>query len=215
MTNGVPPVTCRGVCRGERLLNWTDACREHRYAAFTLLEVIVVIGIITILAGLVLTTAGYARKKSARVRAETEIAALAAACENYKADNGVYPTSSGTGGTDDLNPATTDLANYEMPCQYMYGQISGDRNFDGTPETGVRSYMAFKPMSLLRNDMSIPPSSSNQVRAIRDPFGNSYGYSTAKASNPSGSVGYNPTFDLWTVADGAAGMDQTKWIKNW
>ena len=215
MTNGVPPVTCRGVCRGERLLNWTDACREHRYAAFTLLEVIVVIGIITILAGLVLTTAGYARKKSARARAETEIAAMSAACENYKADNAVYPNNSGTGGTDGLDPSTTDPASYEMPCRYMYGEISGDRTFDGTPETGVRSYMVFKPMSLLRNDMSIPPSSSNQVRAIRDPFGNSYGYSTAKASNPSGSVGYNPTFDLWTLADGAAGMDQTKWIKNW
>ena len=97
----------------------------------------------------------------------------------------------------------------------MYGEISGDRDFDGTPDTGVRSYMTFKPNSLLRVNISNPPSSTNQVTAIRDSFGNSYGYSTAKASNPNGTVGYNPTFDLWSVADGAAGTDQTKWIKNW
>ena len=41
---------------------------------------------------MVLSTVGYARKKGARARAETEIAAMSAACENYKADNGVYPS---------------------------------------------------------------------------------------------------------------------------
>ena len=37
------------------------------------------------------------------------------------------------------------------------------------------------------------------VTAIRDPFGNSYGYSTAKARTPN-HRGYNPTFDLWSTA---------------
>src|SRR5438132_7456655 len=60
-------------------------------AAFTLIELIVVIAIIVILTGLVLSTVGYVQKKAARSRAETEIAAMSAACESYKADNGVYP----------------------------------------------------------------------------------------------------------------------------
>src|SRR6266705_872017 len=60
-------------------------------SAFTLIELVVVVGIILILASLVLSTAGYARKKGARARAETEIAAISAACESYRADNGVYP----------------------------------------------------------------------------------------------------------------------------
>jgi len=204
MTNQVLPRSCKGVRRGESRCN-----------AFTLIELVLVVGIILVLAGLVLSTVGYARKKGARARAETEIAAISAACENYKADNAVYPNNTGTGGTDGLDPLTTTLANYEMPCRYMYGEISGDRDFNGTPDTNARPYMAFKEISLLRADMSNPPSSSNPVTAIRDPFGNSYGYSTAKAANPSGTIGFNPTFDLWSITDGAAGTDQTKWIKNW
>jgi prepilin-type N-terminal cleavage/methylation domain-containing protein len=184
--------------------------RERRDAAFTLIELIVVVAIILILAGLILSTAGYARKKSARARAETEIAAISVACESYKADNAVYPTNADTSG---LDPTTGHIADYQLPCQYMYGQISGDTDFDGTPNPNVRSYMAFKESSLLRANMSIPPSPSNPVTAIRDPFGNSYGYSTMKASG--GANGYNPTFDLWSIADGAAGDDQVKWIKNW
>ena len=201
-----PPRACRGVRRGERLTNSSDG-------AFTLIELIVVITVIVILTGLVLSTVGYARNKGARARAETEIAAMSAALESYKADNAAYPRDASS--TDLLDPTTTNVDNYKTSCRYMYGQVSGDRDFNGTPDTGVRSYMTFKPNSLLRDDMSNPPSSTNPVTAIRDPFGNSYGYSTAKAANPGGTVGYNPTFDLWTIADGAAGTDQTKWVKNW
>src|SRR3954454_4644089 len=91
MTKEVSPGTCRGVRRGERLTSrFADSC-GRRYNAFTLIELIVVVGIIAILSALVLSTVGYARKKAARARAETEIAALSAACESYKADNGIYP----------------------------------------------------------------------------------------------------------------------------
>ena len=92
MTKKVSPKTSRGVRRGERLTNCSrDRC-GRRYNAFTLIELIVVVSIIAVLSALVLSTVGYARKKGARARAETEIAAMSAACENYKADNGVYPS---------------------------------------------------------------------------------------------------------------------------
>src|SRR6266702_6660243 len=91
MTKEISRRSCRGVRRGERLTNCFCCRGERRYNAFTLIELIVVVTVITILAGLVLSTVGYARKKGARARAETEIAAMSAACESYRADNGIYP----------------------------------------------------------------------------------------------------------------------------
>ena len=88
MTKELLPGTSRGV---------------RRYNAFTLIELIVVVSIIAVLGALVLSTVGYARKKGARARAETEIAAISAACENYKADNGVYPSNSDTQTLDPTN----------------------------------------------------------------------------------------------------------------
>ena len=65
MTKKVSPGTCGGVRQ-----------REHRHNGFTLIELALVVGIIIVLAGLILSTVGYARKKGALARAETEIAAM-------------------------------------------------------------------------------------------------------------------------------------------
>ncbi len=191
-----PPRACRGVC-AKHLTNGFGARDGARcYNAFTLIELIVVVTIIIILAGLVLSTVGYAQKKGARARAETEIAAISAALESYKADNAIYPRNSTTdllNSTNDGNPV-----DYATACRYMYGEVTGDRDFDGSTDSGSKSYITLKPTSMLRTDMSQPPSLSNPVTAIRDAFGNSYGYSTSMASTGTG--GYNPTFDLWSTA---------------
>jgi prepilin-type N-terminal cleavage/methylation domain-containing protein len=195
----------RGVRRGERLTNGFGGWHKRRYnAAFTLIELIVVTAVIVILTGLVLSTVGYVQKKGARARAETEIAAISAACESYKADNGVYPKDATTTDTLDAK-ATINMANYQAASQYLYGQLAGDPDFDGVPNPNNKSYMQFKP-NMLGTD------NANKVYP-RDPFGNSYGYSTANQVNPN--QGYNPTFDLWSTAGLTSGADSTQWIKNW
>src|SRR4030088_717522 len=75
--------------------------------AFTILELLVVITIIIVLAGLILATTGYVQKKGARSRAEAEIAAMSAALESYKADNGIYPTNSTY--TENVNPTSSPV----------------------------------------------------------------------------------------------------------
>jgi len=240
MIKQVLPRSCRGVRCCQRLTNCPRARRaDQDYDAFTLIELIVVIGIIIVLAGLVLSTAGYARKKSARARAETEIATIAAACENYKADTGVYPRDpTANTATDALNartmidPANSNAALYTAASLVLYRALSGDRNLDRTvtvddenfnidgtalnpPLTQLpRSYFAFKP------NMLSPSGGNGNVTALADPFGNRYGYSTANQYDLN--TGFNPTFDLWSTAGAAPSptpsppaTQQNLWIKNW
>ena len=64
--------------------------------------------------------------------------------------------------------------------------------------------------------MLSPVGGTGTVTAIRDPFGNSYGYSTAKQANSAN--GFNPTFDLWSTAataNASSSAYETQWIKNW
>jgi type II secretory pathway pseudopilin PulG len=173
--------------------------------AFTIFELLVVITIIITLAGLILATSGYVQKKGARSRAEAEIAAISAACENYKADNGTYPTDANTTEKLDAN-SSLNPSSYKMASLYLYEQLSGDTNATRQPSSSAKSYFSFK------SNMLLPPSTANVV-AIRDPFGNSYGYSTIRAATGTG--GYNPTYDLWSTAGGTTANDIPGWIKNW
>jgi general secretion pathway protein G len=178
-----------------------------RRRAFTIIELLVVITLIIILAGLILSTIGYIQNKGARSRAETEIAAMSAALENYRADNGIYPRD--TTNTDQVDPSASPIPT--TATQFLYEQLSGNSAANLQPISGAKRYFAFKPQML-----SGPKDTSGNligVTFIRDPFGNSYGYSTMKASGGTG--GYNPTFDLWSIADDSSGTNQTQWIKNW
>ena len=131
-----------------------------------------------------------------------------------------------------FDPVTTDATVYRTASLVLYRALSGDRNLDravtdadknfnidgsalGTPLTQVpQSYFVFKP------NMLSPSGGSGTVTAITDPFGNTYGYSTAYQYDPT--RGYNPTFDLWSTANYSAQTSptptpspQNSWIKNW
>jgi len=198
-----------------------------RTRGFTLIELLVVIAIIIILGGLILSTVGYVQKKGARSRAEAEIAAMSAALESYKADNGIYPRDTTNSTTDNLaaltdagyatksppDPVPTSydpsVATYSAASFYLYAQLSGNVSGDRGTFT-QQNYFQFKP------NMLSPSGGSGTVTAIRDPFGNTYGYSTAKQATAS--YGFNPTFDLWSTAGTTSASDaayEAKWIKNW
>jgi prepilin-type N-terminal cleavage/methylation domain-containing protein len=203
--------------------------------AFTLIEMLVVMAVIAILAGLILSTNSYAQRKAAISRAEGEIAALSAACENYKADTGVYPTTKETNKLDPRKDGSP--SKYEQASLDLYKLLNSDDDADGVPEKGGKSYAAdfFNPSRMSINK------SSKKVNYLQDPFGNCYGYSTAgnkqaqqyradleknpKAKRPTGPEveGYNQTFDLWSTGgvmskSGKSAVneaDQKKWVKNW
>ena len=163
-------------------------------AAFTILELLVVIGIIITLAALILGTVGYVQKKGARSRAEAEIAAMSAALESYKADNGVYPQHApAAGGAHALYQALSGDGD---------DALGGSTGSTGSPSANVKSYMPLKP-NMLR------PSPPDATARVVDPFGNDYNYLAPGT--------YNPTFDLWSTAGtlGNSTTDLAQWIKNW
>jgi type II secretory pathway pseudopilin PulG len=158
-------------------------------AAFTLIELIVVTAVIIILTGLVLSTVGYVRKKGARSRAETEIAAMSAALESYKADNAIYPPNAVAPGAHALYQGLSGDGN---------DAIGGATASTGTPGSSGKSYMTLKPNMLSPN----PP---NAMTHVIDPFQNDYNYIAPGANNIA-------TFDLWSSANST---DPNQWIKNW
>src|SRR5437660_4313074 len=110
----------------------TKKMHERTYTvrrAFTIIELLVVISIIIILAGLILSTVGYVQKKAARSRAEAEVAAMSAALESYKADNGIYPSDS---TKTDVDPTASPIP--AAASLYLYEQLSGDMDNDRIPE---------------------------------------------------------------------------------
>ena len=158
--------------------------RQH---GFTLIELLVVITVIGILAGLVLQAAGYAQKKGARSRAEAEIAALSAALENYKSDNGDYPKLTNGSSSGTATPGTGQL-------YILRGALA--------PTSGKVYFEFNKGMG----NSTTYSTSTNQP--ILDPFGEGYGYMYPGSSTRSGTN----FFDLWSRA-GTTNTNQ--WIKNW
>jgi len=213
--------TSRDICV-KRLTNRLGAWHKRRYkTGFTLIELLIVIAVIVVLTGLILTTIGYVQKKGARARVETEIAAMSAACESYKADNAVYPSNADTNTLDARTNLDPSAAVYSNASLFLYEKLMGVTSGNRSETPSGRTYFTFKPNMLSPTDQSLP------VVFIRDPFGNSYGYSTAGnlQANPtpaSTPVGYNPTFDLWSTASYTPQASPTPtptpqdfWIKNW
>ena len=189
--------------------------------------------IIGILAALTLEAAGFVQKKGARDKATAEIAALSAALESYKADNGDYPSG------------MTINSNYTQPAidpstgkQSLTAQNS---SLVGAlmPSSG-KVYFEFSPKRLATTSSSTTTNPNGSITtngggtSFLDPWGNSYGYcyggSVAQTYNTNNGNAVNVTnsvsgsysngassFDLWSTAGDSAGgtPNPATWIKNW
>jgi prepilin-type N-terminal cleavage/methylation domain-containing protein len=219
--------------------------RSSRRAAFTLIEMITVIAIIVILVSLVLAINGLVQNKAARTRAQNEIQALSSACESYRTDNGGYPqdqtpkssVTSALNAVTMFNPTGTGTPTYAASSLFLYKQLTGDVNATGAMDSSKNYAPDFwKPTHL--SGIRDANNKWTSIAYIMDPYGNSYGYSTAglllqqenqalqatspgtapATANTCGSTGYNVSFDLWstggTVGNGGTN-DQAKWLKNW
>ena len=210
---------------------------SFKLGGFTLVEMLVVITIITILAGLTLSMVEFATTKGARDRAKVEVQALSVAIESYKVDNGEYPRDSLS--TDTINAQSSPapvlaVTNNTVPTLsgsaslILYSGLSGDTGLLGTTGTDaatgakLKVYYPFKANMLFpKVPAGIARTATTKIQAIVDPFRNVYGYSTIGIATiettGTQNGGYNPTFDLWSTADKAQtnATLPSSWITNW
>jgi len=171
--------------------------RRHP-AAFSLIELMAVITIIIILAGIVVGGLGYVNEKQARDKAKVQIAMLSKAIEEYKLDMGVYPgTTAAYGGT-----AATAVGG--DTSQVLYNALFYEGYQYTNPATPPPSWPATRATKIYLPELDprnskvgwvdpvtsqTPPAGTNVK--LKDPWGNPYFYRV-------GANAQNPDFDLWS-----------------
>jgi len=158
-------------------------------AAFTLVELLAVITIIGILAGLTLGAAGAVRRHGANSTAKAEVAALQAACERYFADNSTYPI-----GT--ANPTTVTAP---AGATNLFANLLGSATLTATPTS--KRYLEPKPAMVFTN---------TSPNYFIDPWGTAYGYNCS--TNNDGT--WNPPL-IWSTAGQTNSAGTNKWITSW
>ncbi len=168
---------------------------------FTLIEILVVIAILAILATIAWIAYSAVQNRTKSSTAANEIAALSAAMQACKADNGnVLPHGSG------------DV----LSSNVMYRALYRDSKNKGKPDTvdGVqlKPYYELMPMDARKGHkeagIGIPVIRKSGKYYIMDPWGEPYRYRLGyDTEGPDGKVGngYNADFDIFSLGPDGKG----------
>jgi type II secretory pathway pseudopilin PulG len=168
--------------------------RRPACAAFTLIELMAVITIIIILAGLVVGGMGFVTERQAKEKAKTQVALLSEAIEKYKLEMGKYP-----GTTDNTGANGTGVS--AQLYQALFYEGYEYQKLATPPATWTKATKIFLPELDPRSSKQgwvnavtsgEPPASTT----INDPWGQEYRY--RKGTNAQ-----NPDFDLWSIGKDA------------
>lgn len=179
---------------------------------FTLVELLTVIAIVVILAGLSVTAMGWAQSKATKEKAVTQLRLLENGVQQYFADVGEYPKAGGRG--DDNKGGDDSL--------YIYAMCFGDVGDDGKVKTAGRSGVSVEFKSnpnatiyLSELDPNIEGNpwfdkTSPQPGGLVDPYGRYWYYRSGNSSN------MNPDFDIWSGGAKVSGSNhEADDITNW
>lgn len=197
--------------------------RKHRQTtgAFTLMELLIVISIMALLAGLVAATAQSMNRAARGKKAVAQIAAMELGLENYKGDYGEYPEPKGDAQKD------FDGGSYNVGgARMLYQALSGDgadaiAGADGGASNGQMGESGdgevYIPYLDPENNTQNMVASEGEDYYLQDPFGKPYQYRKAGT----GKTTRNNTFDLWSFGTKEVTPDYNPedhpatWIANW
>lgn len=214
--------------------------RSRINRAFTLIELLIVIGIIAVLAALTMGTFSYAQQQSSRNRTTATLAAITSGLERYKAENGEYPQPASPDKTADVGSAKgINVGGALMLYQALTGD--GDTEIELATHSAGQSdgtvSVEEQPKTINGDFVPVKDSSTNVWRSklgatlvtqagfmIVDGFGHPFFYQKNVDGSTAGVI--NPTYDVWSVAqssiENVLSVDKKTdrartgvWIKNW
>lgn len=193
---------------------------RHGKAAFTLIELMAVITIIVILAGLVVMGMGFVNERQAREKAKTQIALLSKGIEEFKLDYGFYPPGK-KATVDGVSTVVQDTT--KQTSNGLYISLYWDTDYDGKgaiKNTGDRDDEDQK-VYVQQLDPNMKNGAAKNAMGwidtfgsgaiIKDPWGNAYNYrlggTDPVTGKPLNTNAQNPDFDLWSF--GKDGVSNT------
>jgi prepilin-type N-terminal cleavage/methylation domain-containing protein len=211
--------------------------------AFTLVEMLIVVTIISLLAALTLGGYTYAMRASKRRTTTATFETIKLALERYNVDFGEYPQPNNSGQMVQFPPGRYSYDVSGAACLYQaltgdgFDQIKGvTGSNNGTSDGKVEGAAEVKNKMLVDIPQTIFTKKGASYILI-DGFGHPFQYvKAASATTPAAGAGsgatptattINPTYDLWSYAEDDANASMksisslnnpnvsVRWIKNW
>ena len=176
---------------------------------FTLIELMAVITIIVILAGLVVGGMGFVSERQAKEKAKVQIALLSKALEEYKLDFGAYPPTPNKGGT---FPTSAGTGTSAILFDYLY--FDSDRD-GAAPPNDADQKIYIPEMDPATSKQGWTTGNASKTTIVTDPWGNQYCYRTAvgppgaDGKVPTNAATMNPDFDLWSMGKDGQSKPET------
>lgn len=181
--------------------------KRHGKPAFTLIELMAVITIIVILAGLVVGGLAFVQDRQAKEKARVQMALIGKTLEEFKLDNGFYPpgmqTAGGIGPADNVDPTTKSAAITQSRA--LFTALYWDTDYDGTGAVKTNGDRDDEDQKIYLPDLDPGTNKQGWINGtgatayIVDPWGFPYAYRSAvqQSGTPFGPT-QNPDFDLWS-----------------
>lgn len=167
--------------------------------SFTLIELLTVVAVIAVLAGLVLGGAGAVRQRAARGQAKVEVGALEAALTRYQMDMGMYPLAVQLNPTGNAYPANPTAATYSGAGTTLFTNLWGSATYTAAP---LRKRFLDAKASMVNK---------NGANYFIDPYGNPYGYFW----NGNNSLFGGAVPDVWSTGGATTAAGIPKWVASW
>ena len=195
---------------------------SRRHAAFSLMELLVVISIIALLAAMTMGAFTFAQKASMRNRTTAMHRGIISGLENYNSEFGEFPEPSGSGGQREFNGKNYSTGGALM----LYQALSGDGSdmikiASGGTKPSDGKWEGAEKMQLTDMPKEMYTFRGANIYMVLDGFYHPFQYTKGGTSEA-----INPTYDLWSYGEdeqNTSSMDKAakqsfktsaKWIKN-